>query len=179
MVNIKKIKKGFTIIEILVVIGIIAVLTVVIFPSINNIRAKNKDSEKVSDISAIRLALSLYYNQNPTTGYPATLDQLKPKYLSVDSLTSPDSEQYVYVPLQKGSAPNTKCTYYHLGVKLAFSKSEIDANDLVISVSSTTPFSSARYLRIGNGGEGYDYCGTAPANWGIDGTNPMMYSVHP
>ena len=69
-------KFGFTVVEVLVVIGIIAVLTVIVFPAINNIRAKNRDAERIADISAIQLGLSLYYNQHTSLGYPVDLNTL-------------------------------------------------------------------------------------------------------
>ena len=160
-------KKGFTIIEVLIVIGIIAILTVIIFPSINNIRKKNRDTERVGDISAIQLGLALYKNKNNV--YPANLDTLLPdKYVTLDSITPPDSsDSYHYVPLARN--PSTKCTYYHLGTLLELSSGQIDTVDNFSSVglNSSTP------------GD-YKYCGNDEE--GIDGnnvTNPLMYDVRP
>jgi prepilin-type N-terminal cleavage/methylation domain-containing protein len=169
-----KFKNGFTVIEVLVVIGIIAILTVIIFPSITNIRAKNKDAERVADISAIQLGLSLYYNQN--SGYPgvASLSGLAPKYFPADSLVPPtdDAEHaYVYVPLKK--AGSNKCTYYHLGVLLELPSGQIDtANTFSTLKSAETnqPDPSASNY--------YQYCADYSGP-GIDGTNPLMYNVHP
>ena len=107
--------RGFTIIEIIVVIGIIAVLTVIAFPAINNIRAKNRDTEKVADIGTIQLALALYYSH--TGSYPPDLPTLvTSKYTTQDSITSPTADpnyQYKYVPLKGKGVAGSKCTYYH------------------------------------------------------------------
>jgi prepilin-type N-terminal cleavage/methylation domain-containing protein len=159
-----KSKKGFTLIEVMVVIGIIAVLTVISFPAINNIRAKNRDAEKVSDIAAIQLGLSLYRNSSPTNSYPNTLEDLLPKnYVTADSLSSPNSDLYIYVPLAKTADVNARCTYYHLGVKLESSSAQIDAADNFTSTPD-------------NISNGYSYCG-------YDGlglaTGTLNYNVHP
>lgn len=147
-------KKGFTMIEVIIVIGIIAILTVVIFPSISQIRAKNRDTERVSDLSSLQLGLSLYYSQHPDKGYPLSLTQDTFKsYVPNDSLYGPDGKLYTYIPLKVGSG--SKCTYYHLGAVLELSSSQINANDT---------FDSSNLIAISNG---YKYCGddaTKPPN---------------
>lgn len=159
---------GFTVVEIIVVIGIIGILTVIVFPSISNIRAKNRDTERVADMAAIQLALSLYYNQNGS--YPTETQfetALVPKFTPADSLVPPNEDedyQYVYVPLKRGS---DKCTFYHLGVRLELPSSQID----VANTFST---------KTGEISNGYSYCGTynGPGiGKYIDETD--FYSVHP
>jgi general secretion pathway protein G len=165
-----KLRRGFTIIEILVVIGIIAVLTVIVFPSINNIRAKNRDTERVADIATIQLGLSLFYNQ--TGSYPTTLSDpnLVPKYFPADAIIGPTSaNEYIYVPLSRGSG--TKCTYYHLGTLLELPSAQID---------TASTFSS----KSGAISNGYSYCtyqGSSYSGSGIGNytDSPLMYSVHP
>ena len=138
-----KSKQAFTIIEALVVIGIIAILTIIIFPAMNNIRAKNRDAEKIADISAIQLGLSLYKNQQDGA-YPESLeDLLDKKYITEDSLISPNDDQYIYIPLKK--ANENKCIYYHLGVELELPSGQIDTTDNFISLKD----------RISNS---YEYC---------------------
>jgi prepilin-type N-terminal cleavage/methylation domain-containing protein len=156
---------GFTIVEVLVVIGIIAVLTVVIFPAISEIRAKNRDAEKVSDIAAIQLALSLYYSQKGE--YPVTLDSdiLTPKFLTQESLLTPGGEEYFYVPLKLAG---DKCTYYHLGAELELPSAQIDTAD---NFSSKKNPSTSKTIS-----GGYGYCGSED---GIDGTDNKIYDVRP
>ena len=156
---------GFTIVEVLVVIGIIAILTVIIFPSISNIRAKNRDAEKVSDIAAIQLGLSLYKNQQ-NGEYPKTLQALlDAKYITEDSFKTPAGEEYIYVPLTR----DTKCTYYHLGVQLELPSGQIDTAD---SFNSTPSANNTDITTDGN----YSYCGD-----NTDGIAPgnNYYNVHP
>ena len=157
------------------VIGIIAILTVLIFPSIAQIRAKNRDAEKVADIAAIQLALSLYYNK--TGGYPASLNDqlLTTVYLPADSLVSPvESDLYMYVPLKRGTNA-TKCTYYHLGVKLELQSAQIDPKDKTVSLLNSSQVANATDARFLSN-EGYSQCGTGT---GIDGTAIDIYDVHP
>jgi prepilin-type N-terminal cleavage/methylation domain-containing protein len=142
-------KKGFTIIEVLVVIGIIAVLTVIIFPAINNIRAKNRDAEKVADIAAIQLGLALYKNQQNGV-YPEDIynNTTFAKYVTADTLATSDGGRYLYVPLTRDTGINPKCTYYHLGVRLELSSGQIDTTD---TFDSTLPEGKPAM-------SGYKYC---------------------
>lgn len=62
--------KGFTLIELLVVIAIIGILSSVVLASLNTARAKARDTQRLSDMHQLVIALSIYYNQNGT--YPST-----------------------------------------------------------------------------------------------------------
>lgn len=55
-------KKGFTLIELLVVIGIIAVLVAFAAANYVGVRARAKDVKKKSEITSMKNALRLYYN---------------------------------------------------------------------------------------------------------------------
>ena len=165
-----KVKTGFTVVEIIVVIGIIAILTVIVFPSISNIRAKNRDTERVADISAIQLALSLYYNKNGN--YPNAdqlFSDLVPTYTPADSLTPPNDDedyQYIYVPLKRGSS--NVCTFYHLGTRLELPNSQIDSVNS-FSSDSSVPI-TGNYQHCGG------YVGSGIPSYSNDNT---IFSVHP
>lgn len=63
-------RKGFTIIELMVSIAIIAILTALIIVSFSNIKAKNRDARRMEDLKSISNALNLYYStahQFPTS----------------------------------------------------------------------------------------------------------------
>lgn len=65
-------EKGFTLIELLVAISIIAVLSAILLPNFMGVREKAKDSQKIQDLSAVKNALRMYYNDN--NSYPDTAD---------------------------------------------------------------------------------------------------------
>jgi len=60
----KKNKKGFTLVELLVVVAIIALLASVVLASINTARAKSRDAKRFEDMHNFQDALDLYFNAN-------------------------------------------------------------------------------------------------------------------
>ena len=62
-------KKGFTIIELLVVISIIGLLSTISIVALNGARKKSRDAKRVGDMKQVQTALELYFNDN--TRYPA------------------------------------------------------------------------------------------------------------
>lgn len=56
-------RQGFTLIELLVVVAIIGLLTGMVIISITHVKAKARDSQRVTDINAISTALTLYQNE--------------------------------------------------------------------------------------------------------------------
>jgi len=61
-------KKGFTLIEMLIVITIIAVLASLILVGMGGARARSRDSRRIADLHNVMNALELYYSLNGT--YP-------------------------------------------------------------------------------------------------------------
>jgi type II secretory pathway pseudopilin PulG len=66
--SVKKRKDGFSIIELMVVISIIIILLGIVMASIMEARKKSRDERRVSDVSNIALAMTLYKEKN--RGYP-------------------------------------------------------------------------------------------------------------
>ena len=54
-------KKGFTLVELLVVIAVIGILSLIIFASLGGAKAKARDSRRQTDILQIELALEANY----------------------------------------------------------------------------------------------------------------------
>lgn len=70
-ITMKKIKtsNGFTLIELLVVISIIGILSSFSIVSLNNARNKARDALRKADMTQMRTAINLYYDEN--SKYPA------------------------------------------------------------------------------------------------------------
>lgn len=61
-------KRGFSLVELLVVVGIIATLLAVLLPNLMGARQKAKDAAVISDLDTVKNSLRFYYNDNET--YP-------------------------------------------------------------------------------------------------------------
>ena len=63
-------QKGFTLVELLVAIGIIGILSSIAVVSVSNVRAKARDAKRIGDIKQVQTALESYFNDR--NAYPAT-----------------------------------------------------------------------------------------------------------
>jgi prepilin-type N-terminal cleavage/methylation domain-containing protein len=69
-------KKGFTILELLIVVAIIGILTAATLVLLSDTRARGRDAKRLSDMREIEKALNLYYSSNqnfPTSVSTTTL----------------------------------------------------------------------------------------------------------
>jgi prepilin-type N-terminal cleavage/methylation domain-containing protein len=62
-------KKGFTLVELLVSISIIGVLTAILMMNLVGARERSRDAQKIQDLNSLKNALRMYYNDN--NAYPA------------------------------------------------------------------------------------------------------------
>jgi len=63
-------KKGFTLVELLIVIAIIGVLSTIAFVSLNRARSKARDAKRIADVRQLQSALELFYNDQTEPEYP-------------------------------------------------------------------------------------------------------------
>ena len=123
--------KGFTLIELLVVIAIIGILSSIVLASLNNARKKGRDARRVSDVKQLQLALELYYDSNPTTGYPTSIGTTASSALVTGGFisaipTDPSTgAAYSYAALGSG----TTCSSYHLGATLEITNNAALSSD--------------------------------------------------
>lgn len=67
-------RRGFTLIEILVVIAIIGILAAAITVLVNSTRADSRDARRLADLKELQTALQFYFDKNSV--YPDTLGDL-------------------------------------------------------------------------------------------------------
>lgn len=65
-------RAGFTLVELLIVISIIAILTVIGLATYAGVQKNARDARRKDDLRAIKLALELYYQRNGQYPVPAT-----------------------------------------------------------------------------------------------------------
>lgn len=119
--------RGFTLIELMVVIAIIGLLASIITISLVSSKAKGRDAKRVADVRTIQLALETYYNDNGT--YPVTIYNapFTPNYLTTVP-TDPNS-QAAYKYSAYNSAGSANCTTnlpirYHLAAVMESSDTQ-------------------------------------------------------
>jgi type II secretion system protein G len=70
----RKVRKGFTLVELLVVIVVLAVLAAIVLPKFLGAGLRSKEAALKSDLTILRNAISLFLTD--TGAYPATLADL-------------------------------------------------------------------------------------------------------
>ncbi|MFH1244694.1 MAG: type II secretion system protein [bacterium] len=86
------IKRGFTLIELIIVIALIGILTTLVATNLQGARTRARDSRRKQDLVTIQQALHLYYNDSQS--FPLAITTITPTYLTVlpqDPSTAPTS----------------------------------------------------------------------------------------
>lgn len=97
MKSLLKKRKGFTLIEILIVVVIIGILTAIAIPNFIGMSDRAKIARIESDLQSIGVAAEMYYMDK--TDYPATLSDLvkdDPTKTYLNSLPTPPVENESY-----------------------------------------------------------------------------------
>lgn len=104
-------QKGFTLLELLIVIVIIGILIALVLPNLINGPIKARDVSRKENLNAISSGLEQYYNDN--SAYPATITQLTagtPPYLKEIPKDPKTQTDYVYTALPSGGPIYTSFT---------------------------------------------------------------------
>lgn len=98
--------KGFTLLELLIVIVIIGVLAILIVPNLISGPARARDSQRKADLRAIKTALESYYNDQ--NSYPVTLDVLTQGAAPyIKTLPTDPKTKAAYVYTTTGNPPSS------------------------------------------------------------------------
>src|SRR5476649_94013 len=72
MISLKKNNKGFTIVELLIVIVVIGILALLVITTYSGIQAKARNSMRASDVKSLQTQIEAYFSQNGF--YPSRTD---------------------------------------------------------------------------------------------------------
>lgn len=133
--NIKQ--KGFTLVELIITISIIAILSTISVISYSNYRAQARDAQRWSDISLLKTALDQYYSKNGA--YPNTSEIITNEGSLYSALAPYLNKQY-QDPQYNGDT--TPAGYYY-----AYESSNADCNTANenIPVISINHFETTKY----------------------------------
>jgi prepilin-type N-terminal cleavage/methylation domain-containing protein len=136
MISLKKTNRGFTIVELLIVIVVIGILAALVVVTYNGIQQKARDTERKTDVNAIHGQVEAYQAQNgkyPTMANindasfrsanmkgldPAALQDPKGSSQALCGSASASCYAYVATPANCDNASNGDCTGYTLTATL-------------------------------------------------------------
>lgn len=126
-------QKGFTIIELLVVIVIIGILVALTLPNLFSAQARGRDTDRKNELKNVQQKLESYFNDNDR--YPT--DQaavVSDAGVAADEMQGPRSDAYTYTCTATSGDPAT-CQAYTLEATLE-NEGDKDATNGVYTIQS-------------------------------------------
>ena len=110
-------KKGFTFIEILVVVTIIGLLAGVGAISYSQFTKSSRDARRKADVENLRAALEMYRSNHARSSYPDDINNLIGSYIDIIP-TDPKGSDYTYTPTPLCDEIDPICSTYTLSISL-------------------------------------------------------------
>ena len=141
-------QKGFTLVELLVVISIIGILATLVLLQLGTARGRARDTKRIADVAQIRSAAEQYFEDNSGEYPPDLADATLGKYFS--STTVPKD------PLS--NAPYKYCKIGTAGYQVA-----ADLEQKAVALNADSDFTDTTPCTPGNGPVGLnkEVCDTA------------------
>jgi len=130
--------KGFTLVELLVVISIIGILSSLAIVSLNSARFKARDAQRLADFKQLYTALALYYDNSSTEQYPDMSvdgwwnDPNFTKFLVERPFDPINRDKYIYTVLDNKNNRQEFCIYGLLETE----KSGIDNKNVYLLITN-------------------------------------------
>jgi alpha-tubulin suppressor-like RCC1 family protein/Tfp pilus assembly protein PilE len=174
----QKIKLGFTIIELMVIVTVVAILAAIGVVSYSRVQANSRDSRRSSAVTTISEALEKYYSDNGE--YPSCTDMSQPiakvavnvlPGISPDALTAPTAAAGVN-SINCSSDDPTSDVYNYVGGKGYVLKYLSDYNNSFTIARSRFGYNLTKIVA-----ESYSTCGISADNhaycWGYGGDGQL------
>jgi prepilin-type N-terminal cleavage/methylation domain-containing protein len=117
-------KKGFTLIEMLIVIAIIGILASIVLVGLGPVQRQARDSRRIADLRQIQTLLEICFSRSGSSNYPANIAQATLSACSGSNSrvpVDPNGSAYGYTPVASS---------YVLGATLEDSGNPALSNDI-------------------------------------------------
>lgn len=140
--------RGFTLIELIVVAGLISLAAGIVMTSLSDSRMRGRDAQRFADVRQLQNALELY--QSEYGSYPADLPEIVPQFISElpEDPTGSGIYNYIYARGYKKTGPKS---FRETGISEQYV--------LALTLESPPPSIGAEQVVDGTGSAGFGVVG--------------------